>query len=50
MPSGPTSSCAGQRDLRVLDHHRAGLAQTVEALLDDPQRLTHLLHPDPYRA
>ena len=47
MPSGPTVSFAGQGHLRVLDHHRARLFETLEALADDLHRLAHLLDAQP---
>ncbi|CAM5605701.1 hypothetical protein SVIOM74S_05845 [Streptomyces violarus] len=44
-PSGPERQLGGPGDLLVGDHDRAGL-EPVQALLDDPQRLAHLLQAD----
>ena len=50
IPSGPSASLAGQPILASLDHHRVvgrlRAREPVHALLDDPQRLVHLVHPD----
>ncbi len=48
QPVGSELQIGGPRDLLVLDHHgRTGEPlQPLDTLLDDLERLTHLLHPD----